>query len=333
MFAHSAWLAEIPSSQRTRDLKENLKFTVLASRSNGTTQGYLRAFQRWKEFASTFLQVNPFPANPFHLAVYLQHLIDTTQSISSINCAFYALNWVHAIAGIPSPTEHPFVVTVKAGASRLLSGGQSHRKEPMEVNYLKELADKSDLEDLLQLRNLVMYVLAFSGFLRSSELCFLRSKDLTFNEGYLSIFIRQSKTDQLRDGHKVIIARSGSEICPVKLLHSYMLKAGIPENSNEFLFRPITSSNKQKKLIAVNRHISYSTYRGSFKKSFQNIVPDISKFSTHSNRSGGATSAANSGIPDRNFQRHGRWKSVKAKDGYVKDSIASRLEVSNSLGL
>ncbi|XP_068236956.1 uncharacterized protein [Palaemon carinicauda] len=36
---------------------------------------------------------------------------------------------------------------------------------------------------------------------------------------------------------------------------------------------------------------------------------------------GGATSAANNGIKDRLSKRHGRWKSDKAKDGYIKDSL------------
>ena len=64
----------------------------------------------------------------------------------------------------------------------------------------------------------------------------------------------------------------------------------------------------------------------SFKKSFRDIVPGITNFSTHAARSGGATSAANSGIPERNFQRHGRWASVS-------ESLASRLDVSKSSSL
>ncbi|XP_046567698.1 uncharacterized protein LOC124276085 [Haliotis rubra] len=50
-------------------------------------------------------------------------------------------------------------------------------------------------------------------------------------------------------------------------------------------------------------------------------------------RSGGATAAANNGIPDRMFKRHGRWRSEKAKDGYVKDKLENRIKVSLSLGL
>ena len=189
------------------------------------------------------------------------------------------------------------------------------------------------MNDLLQLRNLVMFVLAFSAFLRFSELSLICSKDVQFGEGFISIFIEKSKADQLREGQSVVIAESGSSICPVTLLKLYMENSRLSFDSDEYLFRPISSSCNRKRLVSVNKPISYSTYRESFKKSYRDIVPDISKFSTHSARSGGATLAANSGVSDRNLQRHGRWASVSAKNTYVKDSLVSRLEVSKSLSL
>ena len=66
-------------------------------------------------------------------------------------------------------------------------------------------------------------------------------------------------------------------------------------------------------------------------EAFKDIVPDISAIGTHSLRSGGATAAANAGVPDRPFKRHGGWANESAKDGYVQDS--SRLSVSKALGI
>ena len=61
---------------------------------------------------------------------------------------------------------------------------------------------------------------------------------------------------------------------------------------------------------------------------------DTKQFGLHSLRSGGgASAAANAGVPDRMFKRHGRWRSENAKDGYVKDSLEERLSVSQRLGL
>ena len=54
----------------------------------------------------------------------------------------------------------------------------------------------------------------------------------------------------------------------------------------------------------------------------------------YSLRSGGATAAANAGVPDRLFKRHGRWASEPAKDGYVQDFLSFyRLSVSKALGI
>ena len=92
----------------------------------------------------------------------------------------------------------------------------------------------------------------------------------------------------------MVIAESGSSLCPVTLLKLYMNSSHFSLDSDEYIFRPISASNSCKRLVSVNKPISYSTYRQSFKKSFRDIVPDITNFSTHSARSGGATSAANS---------------------------------------
>ena len=56
-------------------------------------------------------------------------------------------------------------------------------------------------------------------------------------------------------------------------------------------------------------------------------------FGMHSLRSGGATAAANFGVPDRLFKKHGRWRSETAKDGYIKDTLKDGLSVSINLGI
>ena len=44
------------------------------------------------------------------------------------------------------------------------------------------------------------------------------------------------------------------------------------------------------------------------KEAFKGLA-DVSKIAVHSLRSGGATAAANAGVKDRMFKRHGRWVS------------------------
>ena len=83
----------------------------------------------------------------------------------------------------------------------------------------------------------------------------------------------------------------------------------------------------------VRQHgLSYSRPREIVKEAFKDIT-DVSKISFHSLRSGGASAAANAGIPDRLFKRHGRWASENAKDYYVKDNLDSLLSVTRTLGI
>ena len=97
-------------------------------------------------------------------------------------------------------------------------------------------------------------------------------------------------------------------------------------------------TKKSYKLASNNKPIGYSTVRDHLRKTLRGFVPDPQVYGTHSFRpggggGGGASAVANSGVPDRVFQRHGRWKSATAKDGYVEDSTDVKLSVSKSLGL
>ena len=58
--------------------------------------------------------------------------------------------------------------------------------------------------------------------------------------------------------------------------------------------------------------LSYSRLKELELEAFKDIVPDISVIGTYSLRSGGATAAANAGVPDRLFKPHGRWASESA---------------------
>ena len=81
------------------------------------------------------------------------------------------------------------------------------------------------------------------------------------------------------------------------------------------------------------RGLSYTRTRELFLEAIESLGYPEAKFGLHSLRAGGATAAANSGVNDRLFKRHGRWKSECAKDGHIKENLDSLLSVSKSLGL
>ena len=79
--------------------------------------------------------------------------------------------------------------------------------------------------------------------------------------------------------------------------------------------------------------MSYSRTREIVLQAFVELGHPKNLFGLHSLMAGGASEAANAGVGDRLFKRHGRWKSDQAKDGYIKDNLDSLLSVSKSLHL
>ena len=125
-----------------------------------------------------------------------------------------------------------------------------------------------------------------------------------------------------------------ADLCPTKIVRLYLAKCGITDTfSDEFLFRAIANGRGYEKLRKTNKALSYTRVREILLTALKGIGLDVKLFGTHSLRSGGATEAANAGVPDRLFKKHGRWRSESAKDGYVKDNVQQLLRVSRSLGL
>ena len=102
-------------------LANRMQKTVLASRASSTVSSYLRSLRRWSLFTRQHPNIPYFPAQPTHVALYLQHYIYIyiyiyigkiywTSSYHSVDAVFYALKWDHNIAGISSPTDNSIVL-------------------------------------------------------------------------------------------------------------------------------------------------------------------------------------------------------------------------------
>ena len=85
-------------------------------------------------------------------------------------------------------------------------------------------------------------------------------------------------------------------------------------------FRFIPSKNGTR--LRDKGGLSYITVHEAVLEKLEAIGLDKRQYGLHSLRAGGASAAANTGVPDRMFKRRGRWRSENAKDGYIKDSPA-----------
>ena len=313
------------------ELAQRLPETILHSRADSTVKKYLGAFKRWKLWATQH-RMSTLPAKDYQVALYLQSLGERSQSKSAVEEACNAIAWIHSTAGLATPTTSPFVRAALEGMQRILAR-PTVKKAPVTPMILEDMVkDARKSSSLSDLRLTTACLLAYAGFLRFNELVNIRPCDISIHVDKMVLHLPRSKTDQLRKGDEVIIARTGNLTCPVAMIESYLSKTGTRLKDQRFLFRPICRTHKMEKL-RDSGSISYTCLRELFKKKLKDLGYNSDEFGLHSLRAGGATAAANRGVPDRLFKRHGRWKSDAAKDGYVEDSLDHRLEVTKQIGL
>ena len=311
---------------------ESLPSTALRSRADSTVTKYAYAFQRWRSWAAVHDEVTVFPVSEVHLALYLQHLGETVHSWSAVQEAANAIGWVHQMSGLEPVAQSPFVRATMEGLKRTLAKPKV-KKEPITAGMLatlvKSLGQSPSLADV---RLAASCLLAFAAFLRFDELSKLRCCDIEISEASMTVHITSSKTDQYRQGKSVLIARTGSPTCPVAMLEKYFSMADLSHASPLPLFRGIVHTKKGERLRAAGS-LSYTHMREIFLAKWKELGFDTVQLGLHSLRAGGASAAANAGVGDRLFKRHGRWRSESAKDGYIKDSKEALLSVSESLKL
>ena len=80
-------------------LAEALLDTVLRARAETTTKKYTSAYIRWRRWAAQFQGVHSYPVSVAHFILYLQHVVETSQSRSAVVEATNAIAWVQQLAG------------------------------------------------------------------------------------------------------------------------------------------------------------------------------------------------------------------------------------------
>ena len=307
---------------------------VLGSKAKNTYKNYLYNFKQFSNWCQKY-GYKSVPASNHHVGIYLSYLMDSRPSASKVNMAVYSISWAHEIAGLEDPCKSNLVKQIKQGVIRQVSKPVVSKEplSPVDIKRIVQVYGSS--QNLLDLRFVTMCLLGYAGFLRFDELVNNRRNDILFEDKQINLFIQKSKTDQLKHGSWLVIAKTGKDTCPVKFLSLYLSKFSIPQISCEFIFRKLSFHKKSDTyVLRKGNHISYTRAREILLENLRKIGLDSSKFGLHSMRSGGASEAANCGLVcDRLFKKHGRWRSDSAKDGYVKENDEIKRSVSLNLGI
>lgn len=302
-----------PSTQRF-----NLLGTAEPAPLEGLALGYLRAARAestlasyesdWRQFVRWCAERGEcsLPTSIATLACYLAYLASTGRKASTIRRARTSIGAMHCEHGLPRPDRDDRIRTLERGIGKV-HGSREEGATPLLVPELKRMI--AALGDCTRdVRDRALILVGFGGAFRSSELVALDVRDITMKGDCVRVHVRRSKEDPRGKGADTEVLRAhDSSLCPVAALERWL--DCLAEEAGP-LFRTVHGPHISPAGLApraVTRAVQRAAARAGLPQSY----------SSHSLRSGLATSAHAQGRSSRDIQAHGRWKDLRSLDRYI----------------
>ena len=295
-------------------LQEETLINLQSSKARNTVRAYKSDFSDFGLFCAQ----NGFkslPSEPKVVSLYLTHLSTKDAKMSTLKRRLVSIGVIHKLKGHYLDTKHPAIIENIMGIKRR-KGSFQKAKKPILINSLKKIInviDQQKKEEIKKLRDRSIILIGFSGGFRRNEIVSLDYDDLDFVPEGLKLSIRRSKTDQFGEGFtKALPYFDSSQYCPVvslkKLLDLSKIRSGP-------VFRRFSKGSK----LSENR-LTDQTVALLIKEYLNLAGIDSKNFSGHSLRSGFATSAAESGVEERNIMAMTGHKSTEMVRRYIKEA-------------
>ena len=295
-------------------LQEDTFINLQSATAKNTVRAYKSDFSDFGVFCAQ----NGFkslPSEPKVVSLYLTHLSTKDSKMSTLKRRLVSIGVIHKLKGHYLDTKHPAIIENIMGIKRR-KGTFQKAKKPILISSLKKLInviDQQKKEEIKKLRDRSIILIGFSGGFRRNEIVSLDYDDLDFVPEGLKLSIRRSKTDQFGEGFiKALPYFDSSQYCPVvslkKLLDLSKIRSGP-------VFRRFSKGSK----LSENR-LTDQTVALLIKEYLNLAGIDSENFSGHSLRSGFATSAAESGVEERNIMAMTGHKSTEMVRRYIKEA-------------
>ena len=314
----------VPSTVRAIDQQPSrAEAYARASRSPATKRAYTHDWQHFQTWCSDN-QYSSLPATPETVANYLATLADQGRAVATLTRRIAAISQAHQLAGHPSPTRDERVRTVMKGIKRTIGVAQT-QKAPATIEVLRVLIEHIG-EGLLGTRNRALLLVGFAGAFRRSELVSLDVGDVVFVPAGMVITLRQSKTDQEKEGvKKAIPCGVFPATCPVRALQAWVRTANITSGP---IFRPLDRHGNIKQLRLTSQSVALVIKRYAALAKL-----DVADFAGHSLRAGFATTAGAARVAERDIMRQTGHQSVQMVRRYIREGELFRDNAAGQVGL
>ena len=268
------------------------------------------------------------PSDPKIVSLYLTHLSTKDAKMSTLKRRLVSIGVIHKLKGHYLDTKHPSIIENIMGIKRR-KGSIQKAKKPILINSLKLIInaiDQQNNQEIKKLRDRSIILIGFSGGFRRNEIVSLDYDDLDFVPEGVKINIKRSKTDQFGEGFtKALPYFDSSQYCPVISLKKWL---DISKITSGPVFRRFLKGSK----LSENRLTDQTV--AILIKEYLNLAGINSKnYSGHSLRSGFATSAAESGVEERNIMAMTGHKSTEMVRRYIKEANLFKNNALNKIKL
>ena len=306
-----------------------------------TSKAYVGPWNAFVLWCGSLLRPRrPLPADDITVALYLQSIMDTAKSFSTIKSASASIAFFHKINLFTNhPTGSPEVCMVRTAAARKFGLSPKRVKDPFLWLQLVDFALLYGVHNqgYCHLVITTMAILSFGAMCRYSDVSQLKWENIHFESDLSSFTItfERRKNSQFRQGNKVTVAATKDVICPLKLLLE-LKHVDVNATPTSPIFcgfngRLVAKSPNKTTPYAIP--IKYDQYVRYLSLWFGEVLgmstQDFkTQYGSQSGRSGGASAASNAGIPIELWGQHGDWASFKSQKRYMKKDIKSILSVS-----
>ena len=271
---------------------------------------YQAAYTRYINFCHAHgLQVLPLTSQTTIL--FMTHLATSGLAYRTLKIYLAGIIRMHIEAGYSNTIRDDCLLQCTLKGIKRIHGEVANTRLPITIEVMRILKDS-----LMKSNNYTKpdkhmlwaaYTLAFFAFLRVSEFTApsssrfdpvntLLGSDVNINKD-LEVNIKMSKTDPFRQGCSITVAPSGSEICAVEAFKTYCA------------FRPLINHLPAFQFVD-GRFLTRQALGDSIRDLLTSAkVPNVHQYTTHSFRSGAATTAAEVNLPDWLIKALGRWRS------------------------
>jgi len=306
-------------------LQEETLLNLQNSKANNTVRAYKSDFNDFGIFCAQ----NGFkslPSDPKIVSLYLTYLSTKNVKMSTLKRRLVSIGVIHKLKGHYLDTKHPVIIENIMGIKRR-KGSLQKAKKPILINSLKKIINVIDQEkkkEIKKLRDRSIILIGFSGGFRRNEIVSIDYDDLDFVPEGLKISIRRSKTDQFGEGFtKALPYFDNSQYCPVVSLKKLLDLSKINTGP---VFRRFIKGSKLSEYRLTDQTVALLI------KKYINLAGiDSRNYSGHSLRSGFATSAADSGVEERNIMAMTGHKSAEMVRRYIKDANLFKNNALNKL--